>query len=82
VFDVAIFAQRHHGAGHEIRRPKIAAHSIEGDLHWWETLRIKVSDCKAKMETLVPSAYRFAATSRMAAASNYFPSSVNTCRPR
>ena len=38
--DVRIFAQRHDGAGHEIRRPKIAAHRIQCDLHWWETLRI------------------------------------------
>src|SRR5439155_1075864 len=31
-----------------MRRAEIAAHRIQGDLHWWETLRTKASDCKAK----------------------------------
>src|SRR6266404_1353212 len=46
--DLMIVAQRHHGASHEVRRAEIAAHRIQGDLHWWETLRTKASDCKAK----------------------------------
>src|SRR5947207_15493551 len=31
-----------------MRRAESAAHRIQGDLHWWETLRTKASDCKAK----------------------------------
>src|SRR6266568_3026694 len=46
--DLMIGAKRHHGASYEIRRAEIAAHRIQGDLHWWETLRTKASDCKAK----------------------------------
>src|SRR6266446_5332739 len=46
--DLMIVVQRHHGASYEIRRAEIAAHRIQGDLHWWETLRTKASDCKAK----------------------------------
>src|SRR5438094_6938092 len=46
--DLMIVPQRHHGASYEMRRAEIAAHRIQGDLHWWETLRTKASDCKAK----------------------------------
>src|SRR6266478_1690440 len=81
--DLMIVAQRHHGASHEARRAEIAAHRIQGDLHWWETLRTKASDCKAKkMEAFLPSACCFTSAAGTAVASDYFPSSVNTCRPR
>jgi hypothetical protein len=40
--------QRHNGAGNEVRRAKVTAHRIEGDLHRCETLRGKTIDCKAK----------------------------------
>src|SRR5262249_429446 len=43
-----VFAQRHYGAGNEVRRAKITAHRVEGDLHRCETLRGKMLDCKAK----------------------------------
>src|ERR1044071_3437909 len=43
-----VIAQRHNGAGNEVRRAKITAHRVEGDLHQSETLRGKTIDCKAK----------------------------------
>src|SRR5215475_12886843 len=46
--DLFVIAQRHYGAGNEIRRAKITAHRVEGDLHRSETLRAKMFDCKAK----------------------------------
>src|SRR5215469_10960645 len=47
--DLLVIAQRHNGAGNEVRRAKITAHRIEGDLHRCETLRGKMLDCKAKV---------------------------------
>src|ERR1700747_3462726 len=46
--DVTVIPQRHNGAGNEVRRAKITAHRVEGDLHQSETLRGKTIDCKAK----------------------------------
>src|SRR5215472_5488403 len=46
--DLFVIAQRHNGAGNEVRRAKITAHRIEGDLHRSETLRAKTVDCKTK----------------------------------
>src|ERR1700757_5062200 len=46
--DLFVIAQRHNGAGNEVRRAKITAHRVEGDLHQSETLRGKTIDCKAK----------------------------------
>src|SRR5262249_61514705 len=46
--DLFVIAQRHDGAGNKIRRAKITAHRVEGDLHRSETLRSKTTDCKAK----------------------------------
>jgi hypothetical protein len=43
-----VITQRHNGAGNEVRRAKITAHRIEGDLHRCESLRGKPIDCKAK----------------------------------
>src|SRR5438270_7285135 len=47
--DVTVFTQRHNGAGNEVRRAKVTAHRIEGDLHQCETLRTLAAECKAKM---------------------------------
>src|SRR6187401_3847365 len=52
--DVTVIAQRHNGAGNEVRRAKITAHRIEGDLHRCETLRGKPIDCKAKFVAASP----------------------------
>src|SRR5215468_7775212 len=46
--DLFVIAQRHNGAGNKVRRAKITAHRVEGDLHRSETLRSKMPDCKAK----------------------------------
>src|SRR6184192_2599188 len=46
--DLFVIVQRHNGAGNEVRRAKITAHRVEGDLHRCETLRVKTIDCKAK----------------------------------
>jgi hypothetical protein len=48
--DLFVIVQRHNGAGNEVRRAKITAHRVEGDLHRCETLRGKMLDCKAKIE--------------------------------
>ena len=47
--DLFVIAQRHDGAGNKVRRAKITAHRVEGDLHQSETLRVKMLDCKAKI---------------------------------
>src|SRR5437867_13026142 len=47
--DLLVVAQRHHGAGNEVRRAKVTAHRIEGDLHQCETLRTLASECKMKI---------------------------------
>src|SRR5207244_8263477 len=47
--DLLVFTQRHNGASNEVRRAKVTAHRIEGDLHRCETLRAKTIDCKAKI---------------------------------
>src|SRR5947207_6492761 len=49
--DLFVIAQRHNGAGNEVRRAKITAHRVEGDLHRCATLRAKTIDCKAKFVT-------------------------------
>src|SRR6266446_6550123 len=51
LFDLRVFSKRHNGAGNEVRRAKITAHRVEGDLHQSETLRAKTIDCKAKFVT-------------------------------
>src|ERR1041384_2688619 len=43
--DLFVIAQRHNGASNEVRRAKITAHRVEGDLHWCETLRILAANC-------------------------------------
>src|SRR6476660_758846 len=48
LLDLFIITQRHNGAGNEVRRAKVTAHRIEGDLHRCETLRGKTIACKAK----------------------------------
>src|SRR6476660_4876584 len=48
LLDLFIITQRHNGAGNEVRRAKVTAHRIEGDLHRCETLRGETIDCKAK----------------------------------
>src|SRR2546423_3047088 len=52
--DVRVLTQRHNGAGNEVRRAKITAHRVEGDLHRCETLRAKTIDCKAKFVAASP----------------------------
>src|SRR5213595_2994610 len=52
--DLFVIAQRHNGAGNEVRRAKITAHRVEGDLHRCETLRVKMPDCKAKFVAASP----------------------------
>src|SRR3954469_22381986 len=49
LLDLFVLAQRHNGAGNEIRRAKVTAHRVEGDLHQAETLRILVPKCKMKI---------------------------------
>jgi hypothetical protein len=46
--DLFVIVQGHNGTGNEVRRAKITAHRVEGDLHQGETLRAKTIDCKAK----------------------------------
>src|ERR1700736_3936927 len=48
-FDVRVLAQRHHRTGHKVGRTEIAAHSIQGDLHRTEILRILARICKMKI---------------------------------
>src|SRR5215813_5156675 len=43
--DLFVIAQRHNGAGNEVRRAKITAHRVEGDLHRCETLRTLAAKC-------------------------------------
>src|SRR2546423_12248706 len=47
--DLFVIAQRHTGAGNEVRRAKVTAHRVEGDLHQGENLRTLLAECKAKM---------------------------------
>src|SRR5207302_565985 len=49
LFDVRILAQRHDCSGDKIRRPEIAAHRIQGDLHGIEILRALAALCKMKI---------------------------------
>jgi hypothetical protein len=51
LFDVRILSQRHDCSGNKIRRPEIAAHRIQGDLHRIEILRILAVFCKTKIPT-------------------------------
>src|SRR4029077_14595875 len=80
--DLFVIVQRHYGASNEVRRAKITAHRIEGDLHRCETLRAKTIDCKAKF---VAASLREALVSlrRLPGAGySYLLSNVRTCRPR
>jgi hypothetical protein len=43
--DLLVIAQRHNGAGNEVRRAKVTAHRVEGDLHRCETLRTLAAEC-------------------------------------
>src|SRR5690242_5104703 len=43
--NLLVIAQRHNGAGNEVRRAKITAHRVEGDLHRFETLRTLAAKC-------------------------------------
>src|SRR5215831_21337745 len=47
--NLLVFTQRHNGAGNEVRRAKVTAHRIEGDLHRCETLRTLAAECKVKI---------------------------------
>jgi hypothetical protein len=47
--DLPVITQRHNCTGNKVRRAKVTAHRVEGDLHQSETLRAKMLDCKAKM---------------------------------
>jgi hypothetical protein len=42
---VRVLTQRHNGAGNEVRRAKVTAHRVEGDLHRCETLRTLAAKC-------------------------------------
>ena len=46
--DVPVLTQRHDGASDEVRRAKVTAHRIQGDLHRCEILQTRAADCKAK----------------------------------
>src|SRR5437867_170613 len=43
--DLLVIAQRHNGAGNKVRRAKVTAHRVEGDLHRCETLRTLAAKC-------------------------------------
>ena len=43
--DVRVLTQRHNGASNEVRRAKVTAHRVEGDLHRFETLRTLAAEC-------------------------------------
>jgi hypothetical protein len=43
--DVRVLTQRRNGAGNEVRRAKVTAHRVEGDLHRCETLRTLAAEC-------------------------------------
>src|SRR6516164_2912864 len=47
--DLPVITKRHHGAGNKVRRTKVTAHRIEGDLHQCKSLRTLVSECKVKI---------------------------------
>ena len=69
LFDAPILAQRHDCSGDKIRRPEIAAHCIQGNLHRKQILRALAALCKIKFE------------SRARRASYPLPSTVRTWRP-
>src|ERR1700750_756043 len=71
--DLFVIAQRHNGAGNEVRRAKITAHRVEGDLHRSETLRGKAIDCKAKF--IAASLREACVAPRMTAAVTCLPTS-------
>src|SRR5439155_21639786 len=75
-----VITQRHYGAGNKVRRTKVTAHRVEGDLHRCETLRTLVAECKVKMRR--PPASAALRRARQGDGYSYLPSSVNTCRPR
>src|SRR5437667_382423 len=52
LLDLVVIAQRHDGAGNKVRRTKVTAHRVEGDLHQCETLRTLASECKMKIVPL------------------------------
>ena len=80
--DLFVIAQRHYGAGNEVRRAKITAHRVEGDLHRCETLRAKTIDCKAKF--VAASCVKRGRSLRRPRGDgySYLLSNVKTCRPR
>src|SRR5213594_1905961 len=47
--DLPVITERHHGAGNKVRRAKVTAHGVEGDLHQCKTLRTLPAKCKVKM---------------------------------
>ncbi len=49
LLDLRVIPQRHHGAGNKVRRTKVTAHRVEGDLHQCKTLRTLVAECKVKI---------------------------------
>ena len=56
--DVRVLTQRHNGASNEVRRAKVTAHRVEGDLHRFETLRTLAAECNLfalKREHLPPA---------------------------
>ena len=80
--DLFVIAQRHYGAGNEVRRAKITAHRVEGDLHRCETLRAKTIDCKAKFEAASCVKPGRSLRSPRDDGYSYLLSNVKTCRPR
>jgi len=55
---VRVLTQRHNGASNEVRRAKVTAHRVEGDLHRSETLRTLAAECNLfalKREHLPPA---------------------------
>ena len=47
--DLWIFAQRHDCTADEVRRPEIAAHGVQSDLHRGANLRFSAIECKTKI---------------------------------
>src|SRR2546423_7769877 len=74
--DLAVFAQRHNGAGNEVRRTKVTAHRIEGDLHQSETVRAKMPDCKAKIVATSLRAWSQSSTRLLPFERQYLPPTI------
>src|SRR4029079_670850 len=80
--DLFVIVQGHNGTGNEVRRAKITAHRVEGDLHQGETLRAKTIDCKAKFVTASLAKRGWSLRRPQADGYSYLPSNVRTWRPR